>query len=267
MGAGLKAVVLAGGEGSRLAPYTRVLPKPLLPVGERPILEIIVGQLRDAGVREVVLATGYLSGLIETYFGDGNAFGVDIRYAREPKALGTMGPLATIDGLDDTFLVMNGDVLTRPVYTDLVAAHRESGAIATVATRMQPVNIDFGVLRLTEDGDGPSLVEGVDEKPSYSWPVSTGIYACEPRIRDYLEPGAHADFPELIDRLVRAGEMVASFEHRGFWLDVGQLHRLEEAVRGFEGSAEEYLLDLEDDPRERGRGAPAVPRPLPEEAT
>src|SRR2546429_6760827 len=99
----LKAVVLAGGEGTRLAPYTRILPKPLLPIGDRPILEIIIGQLRDSGVTQIVLATGYLSGLIEAYFGDGAAFGVEIEYAREAAPLGTAGPLATIDGLDETF--------------------------------------------------------------------------------------------------------------------------------------------------------------------
>src|SRR6476661_5688890 len=108
----MKAVVLAGGQGSRLAPYTRVLPKPLLPVGDRPILEIVIGQLRDAGVAEVVIATGYLSGLIEAYFGDGSAFGVSITYAREEAPLGTVGPLATIEGLDETFVLMNGDVLS-----------------------------------------------------------------------------------------------------------------------------------------------------------
>src|SRR5439155_6392069 len=134
-GSALTAVVLAGGEGTRLRPYTRVLPKPLLPVGDRPILEVIVGQLRDAGIEEIVIATGYLSGLIEAFFGDGEAYGVSIRYARERTALGTAGPLASIDGLDGPFLMMNGDVLTRLPYGELVSRHLQSGATATIATR------------------------------------------------------------------------------------------------------------------------------------
>src|SRR5215217_2754487 len=135
----MKAVVLAGGAGTRLEPYTKVLPKPLLPIGDRPILEIIVSQLREAGVVDVVMATGYLSGLIETYFGDGRAHGVKISYAREEIALGTVGPLATIDGLDDTFILMNGDVLCDPLFPELLDSHRASGAAATVATHGQEV--------------------------------------------------------------------------------------------------------------------------------
>src|SRR5829696_2137411 len=136
----MKAVVLAGGHGSRLLPYTRVLPKPLLPVGDRPVLEIIVAQLRDAGLHEIVLATGYLSGLIEAYFGDGERFGVKISYSREAEALGTAGPIAFVD-LDDDTLVMNGDVLTKPFYRGLIDSHRADDAIATVGTRMQQIDV------------------------------------------------------------------------------------------------------------------------------
>src|SRR5687767_8105677 len=128
----MKAVVLAGGKGARLTPYTRVLPKPLLPVGDRPILEIIIGQLRDVGVKEIVLATGYLSGLIQTYIGNGRSLGVEISYSCEHQALGTIGPLASIGGLDETFLVMNGDVLTKPLYGDLVKELLCSGDTATI---------------------------------------------------------------------------------------------------------------------------------------
>src|SRR3954471_8861436 len=135
----LRAVVLAGGEGTRLAPYTRILPKPLLPVGDRPILEIVIGQLRDAGADEIVLATGYLSGLIEAYFGDGSSFGVSITYAREDEPLGTVGPLATIEGLDETFVLMNGDVLSDLPLVEMLREHAESGAVATVATHVETV--------------------------------------------------------------------------------------------------------------------------------
>ena len=253
---------MAGGEGTRLLPYTRVLPKPLLPVNDRPVLDIIVGQLRDAGVTEVVLATGYLSSLIEAYFGDGEAFGVKIRYARESDRLGTIGPLAGID-IDEDVLVMNGDILTRPIYGQLMAAHAAEGAIATIATRMQPVDVDFGVLQLSGDDD-VQAVHGILEKPRYSFPVSTGIYAFSPRILEFIPRGTRIDFPSLIERLLAAGERIAAFEHQGYWLDVGQLHRLDEAVRTFEGNAVDYLVGgLERDPR----AAPGMPAPAAEVRT
>jgi NDP-sugar pyrophosphorylase family protein len=246
----IRAVVLAGGQGARLAPYTRVLPKPLLPVGDRPILEIIVGQLRDSGITEIVLATGYLSSLIETYFGDGTAFGVDIAYHREDRQLGTVGPLGSIAGLDHTFILMNGDVLTTPFYEDLLAAHRRTGALATVATRLQEIDIDYGVLGLGEQIDGTRRILGIDEKPRYSWPVSTGVYVFEPRVRDFVKPGVKMDFPELMGRLIASDEVVAAYEHDGYWMDIGQLHNLEAAVQDFEGSAEEFVSRRKPDPRE-----------------
>ena len=236
----MKAVVLAGGKGARLAPYTRVLPKPLLPVGDRPILEIIVGQLRDAGVADIVLATGHLSGLIETYFGDGGSLGVNITYSHEEAALGTVGPLASIDGLDETFIVMNGDVLTSPLYAELVAAHAESGATATVASRLQGIDVDYGVLRLDGSDAGPRRITRVDEKPHFSWPVSMGIYAFEPTVLDFIERDTRLDFPELMTRLIAAGELVSAYEHAGYWMDIGQLHHLEAAVRDYEGDAEDF---------------------------
>jgi NDP-sugar pyrophosphorylase family protein len=262
----MKAVVLAGGQGARLAPFTKVLPKPLLPVGERPVLEIIVRQLRQAGVSEVVIATGYLSRLIETFFGDGSAYDVPISYVLEPEPLGTIGPLALVDGLDETFLLMNGDVLTSNFYPELMSAHRRAGAIATVSTRLQEIHIDYGVLSVEVDGAGPiPRVRGIQEKPSYRWPVSMGVYAFEPRVLDFIEAGAPLDFPEFLNRLVEAGEYVASFEQSGYWMDVGQLHNLEAAVKDYEGGAERFSHDLfapsdnggvsqEARPREESRG-------------
>ena len=240
---------MAGGEGTRLAPYTRVLPKPLLPVGDRPILEIIVSQLREAGVTDIVLATGYLSNLLETYFGDGSAFGVDITYHHEEKKLGTVGSLASLDGLDEPFILMNGDILTSPLYTELLEAHRTSGAVATIAARQQKIDIDFGVLRLGPLRGKLRAIEGIDEKPSYHWPVSTGIYAFDPRVQDYVVRDEPLDFPELLDRLISAGEHVAAYDHSGYWMDIGQLHTLEVAVEEFEGSAEDFVRSAGVNPR------------------
>jgi NDP-sugar pyrophosphorylase family protein len=256
----VKAVILAGGQGARLAPYTRVLPKPLLPVGDQPILEIIVGQLRDAGIRDIVLATGYLSSLIETYFGDGSAFGVEITYAREERQLGTVGPIASISGLDETFILMNGDVLTTACYRELLAAHRRSGATATVATRLQEIDIDYGVLRLGDRVGDVRRIDGIDEKPRYSWPVSTGIYVFEPRVKQFVEAGRKMDLPDLVTRMIAAGEMVASYDHGGYWMDIGQLHRLEAAVQDFEGSAEDFASRPELAPEELLPGRRSVRR-------
>jgi NDP-sugar pyrophosphorylase family protein len=258
----VKAVVFAGGQGARLLPYTSVLPKPLLPVGDRPVLEIIVGQLRDAGITEIVLATGYLSSLIETYFGDGSNWGVRITYNREKTELGTVGALADLPGLDDTFIMMNGDVLATPLYRELLDAHRAAGAAATIATKLQTVDVDYGVLRLGEDVGELRRIEGIDEKPRYSWPVSMGIYAVEPRVIRLVEHGRRMDLPQLIDRLVEEGETVAAYEHPGYWQDIGQLHDLEAAVQAFEGSADEFVgragLDRPDGRLESGSPTEAL---------
>jgi NDP-sugar pyrophosphorylase family protein len=253
----MKAVVFAGGEGARLLPYTSVLPKPLLPVGDRPVLEIIIGQLREAGITEVVLATGYLSSLIETYFGDGANWGVQISYNREKQQLGTVGALAEMPGLDNTFIMMNGDVLATPLYRELVQAHRESGAAATIATKLQEVDVDYGVLRLGDEVGSLRRIEGIDEKPRYSWPVSMGIYAVEPRVTRLVEPGRRMDLPDLVKRLIQEGETVAAYDHSGYWRDIGQLHDLEAAVQAFEESAGEFVgqtgLDLPDGVRQASR--------------
>jgi len=242
----VQAVVLAGGEGTRLAPYTRVLPKPLLPVGDRPILEIIIGQLRDAGITDVVLATGYLSGLIEAYFGDGSAFGVDISYSREHAPLGTAGPLAGIDGLDTTFVLMNGDCLSDLDLLALLGAHEASGAVATIASHVEEVDVDFGVLRL-DDGTG---VAAIDEKPRYLVEVSMGVYVFEPRVLELIDPGVYLDFPDLVTALIARGDRVEAFRHSGSWVDLGRVRHLEEVAQALEGSAEDVVAERAADPRE-----------------
>ncbi len=135
---------------------------------------------------------------------------------------------------------MNGDVLTNPLYGDLVAAHATSGAAATIATRLQTIDVDYGVLDLdAPEGDSRRILR-IDEKPRFSWPVSMGIYAFEPRVLEFVAPNARMDFPELISRLIAAGELVTAYEHAGYWMDIGQLHHLEAAVRDYEGDAEDF---------------------------
>ena len=168
----MKAVILAGGKGTRLAPYTKILPKPLLPIGDMPILEILLRQMQRGGVDEVVLAVGHLAHLLQSFFQDGERLGMNIRYSVEDEPLGTAGPLALVDGLTDTFLVANGDVLTTLDLADLVAGHRQSGAIATIATHNRKIKIDLGVIQF----NGGQEIVGYSEKPAFDFQVSMGIY-------------------------------------------------------------------------------------------
>src|SRR3954471_15554781 len=161
-----RAVILAGGKGSRLAPYTTVLPKPLLPVGDRPILDVVVHQLRDFGFRDITLAVGHLAHLVRAVMGDGSRLDVTIDYHEEEEPLGTVGPLATVDGLDDSFLVMNGDVLTALDYSQLVDVHKEAGNVLTIASHRRTVHTEYGVLHVDADAGETQLVTGFEEKPA-----------------------------------------------------------------------------------------------------
>jgi NDP-sugar pyrophosphorylase family protein len=226
----MKAVILAGGKGARLAPYTVVLPKPLMPVGDRPILEIILRQLRHHGITDVVLAVGYLAELLEAYFGDGRRFGVHIEYSREEKPLGTAGPLALIDGLDEPFLVMNGDLLTTLDYAKLAAHHADAGAACTIAMYRRQVQVTLGVMEV----DPECRLLDYIEKPTYDYHVSMGAYVFDPRVLDYVEPGQYLDFPDLIKRLLRSGAYVAGYPFEGYWLDIGRHEDYAQAMEEFE---------------------------------
>jgi NDP-mannose synthase len=225
-----KAIILAGGKGSRLGPYTTVLPKPLLPVGDRAILDVVVHQLRSYGFRDLTFAVGYLAHLIKAVFGDGSGHGVSIVYHLEREPLGTAGALGTIEGLDDTFLVMNGDVLTTLDYTDLLDVHREAGNILTIATHRRVVETDYGVLHLNGAVGETSAVMGFEEKPAISYTVSMGVYIAEPSVLDYVDPGTYLDIPDLVLRLLRNHEQVGGFLYDGFWLDIGRHQDYEKAI-------------------------------------
>jgi NDP-mannose synthase len=219
--ASIRAVVLAGGRGTRLAPYTSVLPKPLMPIGERAILEIVVDQLEAHGVRDIIFCVGYLSHLIRAVF-DNRANGhVKISYVHEQEALGTAGPLRNVDGLSETFIVMNGDVLTTLDYRDLVRHHREAGNAVTIATRERTIKIDYGVLRV-ENETAPARIVSFDEKPEVRSRVSMGVYVFEPWVLDYVPPDQHHDFPELIESLLIEGAPVGAYPFDGPWFDIGR---------------------------------------------
>jgi NDP-sugar pyrophosphorylase family protein len=224
-----KAVILAGGKGTRLGPYTTILPKPLLPVGDQAILEVVVSQLRRHGFQDLVFAVGYLAHLIQAVFGDGSSRDVAVRYHFEDRPLGTAGALATIDGLDEPFLLMNGDVLTTLDYEALHAAHVASRNLLTIATNPRVVPVDFGVLHM--HGDGPmQRVARYEEKPDLEYSVSMGIYVMDPAVRDFIEPDEPLDLPTLVQRLIAAGEPVGGFSHRGYWLDIGRHEDYERAL-------------------------------------
>ncbi|MHB1537100.1 MAG: sugar phosphate nucleotidyltransferase [Solirubrobacteraceae bacterium] len=227
-----RAVILAGGEGTRLRPYTTVLPKPLMPVGDRPVLDIVVRQLKARGFERITIATGYLAELIEAFFRDGSSYGVAIDYHREREPLGTVGALALIDGLDDDVLVMNGDVLTDIDYEALLEAHRASGAAATIGTKLRQIEISLGVLRFGDDGD-PTRLTGYDEKPTIDFAASMGVYCFAPRALRHIEAGERLDFPDLILRLIAAREVVRAWPSEGYWLDIGRHEDYEQAQEEF----------------------------------
>jgi NDP-sugar pyrophosphorylase family protein len=236
-----RAVILAGGEGTRLRPYTTVLPKPLMPIGDRPVLDIVVRQLKAHGFERITIATGYLAELIEAFFRDGDAYGIPIDYFREEKPLGTVGALALIDGAaDDDVLVMNGDVLTDIDYGGLLDRHRASDAAATIATKERQIQVSLGVLRFGEDGD-PTRLTGYDEKPAIDYIASMGVYCFAPRALARIKPGERLDFPDLVLRLIADGEIVRSWLSQDYWLDIGRHDDYEQAQEEFESVRDRLL--------------------------
>lgn len=213
-----RAVVLAGGRGTRLAPYTQVLPKPLMPIGEQAILEIVLGQLGEAGVTDVTLSVGYLAHLIQAVLDHATHLDVDLRYVHEQEPLGTAAPLRLIDGLTDTFIAMNGDVLTDLSYDEMVAHHRAQGSLLTIATHERVVKIDYGVLAVDASGRLCSF----QEKPEIRTTVSMGIYVVEPEALEYIPASGHFDLPQLVQALMDDGQPVGTFRHDGLWFDIGR---------------------------------------------
>ena len=223
----MKAIILAGGKGTRLAPYTKILPKPLMPIGDMPILEIILRQMKGAGVEEAILTVGHLAELLRAFFGNGRRFGLKVDYSFEDQPLGTAGPLSLVaERLDDTFLVTNGDVLTTLDLRELVARHKASGAAATIASHARQVKVDLGVLQF----NGSDELTGYIEKPTYDFFVSMGIYVFEPRVLGYIPHNQYLDFPDLVLKLIENGEKVMGYRFDGYWQDLGRPDDYEQAV-------------------------------------
>lgn len=234
----MKAVILAGGKGRRLAPYTAVLPKPLMPIGDVPILEVVIRQLKQAGFEDITLAVGYLAELLVAYFGDGSKLGVRIHYSREEQPLGTAGPLGLLDRWHEPFLVMNGDLLTTLNYRQMWDQHHLSSAIATLATYQRDVTIDLGVIETDDVG----LVQNYIEKPTYHYTVSSGVYVFAPKVLEYIPRGERMDLPDLILKLLAAGHQIATYPFDGYWLDIGRQDDYELAISEFEHHRDRFLV-------------------------
>jgi NDP-sugar pyrophosphorylase family protein len=222
----VKAIVLAGGRGTRLAPYTTILPKPLMPVGERSILEIVVDQLEHAGVVDIRFSVGYLSHLIRAVFDNRPASDAEITYVTEQDALGTAAPLKLMRDLDSSFIVMNGDVLTTLDFADVVRYHREQGNALTIATHKRSIKIDYGILHV----DVAHRVRDFEEKPEIVSAVSMGIYVMEPEVLEHIPEGTYFDFPDLVGALLEADLPIGAYRCDGLWFDIGRHEDYERAV-------------------------------------
>jgi len=244
-----KAVVLAGGRGTRLAPYTSILPKPLMPVGDRAILELVVDQLEMSGINDITFCVGYLSHLIRAVFDHRDNDGVEIDYVHEHEALGTAGPLRLVDDLDETFIAMNGDVLTNLDYADLVRHHKQYGNALTIATHDRRIKIDYGVMHLEQlgmNGHTQHRITEFQEKPEIVSTVSMGIYVMEPSVIDLVPEGQAFDFPDLVHALLEAGEPIGAYRYDGLWFDIGRKEDYEHAVAEWFGTGKgNGSLDVE----------------------
>jgi dTDP-glucose pyrophosphorylase/CBS domain-containing protein len=214
---GLQAMVMAGGLGTRLRPLTADTPKPLLPVRGRPLLEITLARLQQAGIRRVNVATCFLPEKIESHLGDGRRFGVELKYVREPSPLGTAGALSLLEPPKERLLVLNGDILTDLDFRAMVDFHVEHAADLTMAVRRIDLEVPYGVVAC----DGVE-VQRLTEKPSMSVMVNAGIYLLEPVVFNHLTPGAHLNMTDLIADVLTAGRRVVSFPIREYWLDIGR---------------------------------------------
>lgn len=218
--AGLRAVILAGGKGTRLQPFTANFPKPLVPIGDTPIIELLIRRLIQFNVTDITLSLGHLAELIRAYFACHRKLTerLNLHYVQEEEPTGTAGSLALISDLTKTFLVMNGDLLTNLDFDALVKYHHEQKAILTIATSSRQIKIDLGVLEF----DQHFRLTRYIEKPERNYHVSMGVYVYEPEVLRFIEPGRYLDFPDLVLRLLEKGERVSSFVTDCLWLDVGR---------------------------------------------
>jgi NDP-sugar pyrophosphorylase family protein len=237
-GEAMRAVILAGGKGTRLRPYTTVLPKPLVPIADRPILELVIRQLARSGFDRIDLSVGHLGGLIKAYLDHVELpEGLELGYWWEDEPLGTAGALRQIEGLDEPFLAMNGDVLTTLDYAQLMRFHDGHDGALTIATHRQNVDIDLGVI---ESDDG--FVTKYVEKPTMRFDVSMGVYVYDPSVLELI-PERRFDFPDVVEAMIDAGRKVAVYTGPGVWFDIGTVGEHERATAELEAHPELFADD------------------------
>jgi dTDP-glucose pyrophosphorylase/predicted transcriptional regulator len=223
------AILLVGGLGSRLKPLTDEKPKPLIPIGGRPVLETIVRQLRDHGIRHLYFAVNHMAGAIKDHFGDGSDMGVRIDYLEEDRPLGTAGPLGLLEKVPSVpFVVMNGDILTNVDFSGMLKYHTEQHAAATVATRTFEIEIPFGVIENSGD-----QITSIVEKPARQYQVNAGIYIFQPDVLDRVASDIHRDMPNLLADLIDDGQRVSGFPIHEYWIDIGRLEDFHKAESDF----------------------------------
>jgi len=232
-----RAIILAGGKGTRLRPYTVVLPKPLMPIGEYPILEVIVRQLVQHGFDHITMAVNHQAEIIRAFFQDGAKWGVKIDYSLEDKPLSTMAPLRLIRALPENFLVMNGDILSDLNYSELFEDHVRINNIFTISAYMRQQKVDYGVLEM----DASNHLTGFREKPSTEYLVSMGVYMASRRIMDFIPEGKSYGFDNLMLDLLAAGKAATVRKFNGYWLDIGRPDDYIQAIEEFEQMKRRFL--------------------------
>jgi len=234
---GVRAVILAGGKGTRLKPLTAVFPKPLVPLGNKPILEILLRRLASSGLTDVTICTGYLAELIKAVCGDGSKFGLRIEYVGEEQPLGTAGPLSLIPNLTDPFIVMNGDLLTTLNFQSMLAFHKKQKADFTVGVFPREVKIDFGVIQFDKNGE----FDGYKEKPRYNYDVSMGVNVISQAAMKHVVKGKYLDMPDLVLTTHGAKGRVKCYREECRWLDIGRMDDYALAQEEFAQNEEAFL--------------------------
>jgi NDP-mannose synthase len=233
----MQTIILAGGKGTRLKPYTTIFPKPLMPIGDLPILEVIIRQLQYSGFHNITMAVGHLKELLQAYFDNGDKWGINIKYSVEEKVLGTAAPLKLVTDLEEDFLVMNGDVLTDLDYRKFYNFHKSSKSLCSIAVFQKNVKIDLGVLELNASNELTNYIE----KPVMDYNVSMGVYAFNRKAIDFIPEDTYFDFPDLVKLLIKNNKKVIGYPFNGYWLDIGRPEDYEQAAHVFENNKHKFL--------------------------
>ncbi len=233
----MQAIILAGGKGTRLKPFTTNIPKPLIPIDDMPILEIILRQLKHHGVRDIVITVSHLSELIMAFFGDGKKLGLSITYLLEDSPLGTAGAIRGVKKISDDFIVMNGDLLTTIDYKKMFEVHKKNKNDVTISTYKKEIKIDLEILKIEQE----KLIDYI-EKPTYSFDVSMGIYVFNKMVLDYISNDEKIDMPSLMLRLKSKGRKIMCYSGDYYWLDIGRAEDYEEANKIFVERRSEFVF-------------------------